>query len=192
MKPDFDQFKKNIKGKKVAVAGVGVSNIPLIKYLLKIGAKVTAFDKRPMEELDPKVNEFKDDINWSLGESYLDNLKGFDYIFKTPFMRYDIDVLNKAREEGTIITSEIEEFLRYCKGKIFGVTGSDGKSTSTTLIYEILKEEGYTTYIGGNIGFPLFDKLDEIQEEDMVVVELSSFQLMKIGISPEEIGRAHV
>lgn len=185
MKPDFDQFKKNIKGKKVAVAGVGVSNIPLIKYLLKMGAKVTAFDKRPMEELDSKVNEFKDYINWSLGESYLDNLKGFDYIFKTPFMRYDIDVLNKAREEGTIITSEIEEFLRYCKGKIFGVTGSDGKSTSTTLIYEILKEEGYTTYIGGNIGFPLFDKLDEIQEEDMVVVELSSFQLMKIGISPE-------
>lgn len=183
MKKNFEDFKKEIRGKKVAVAGIGVSNIPLIKYLLNLGADITAFDQRPFEELDPKVNEFKDKVKFNLGKDYLSGLKGFDYIFKTPFMRYDIEVLNKAREEGTIITSEIEEFLRYCKGKVFGVTGSDGKSTSTTLIYEILKEEGYKTYIGGNIGFPLFDRLDEITEKDMVVVELSSFQLMKIGLS---------
>lgn len=185
MRPDFEDFKRNIKGKKVAVAGIGVSNIPLIKYLLKLGADITAFDQRPLEELDKAVLDFKDDVTLVLGPDYLEKLKGFDYIFKTPFMRYDIKELNKAREEGTIITSEIEELARYCKGKIFGVTGSDGKSTSTTLIYELLKNEGYKTYIGGNIGFPIFDKLDEIKEEDMVVIELSSFQLMKLGLSTD-------
>lgn len=179
MKKDFNEFKSFIKDKKVGVVGIGVSNIPLIKFLVKLGAKVTAFDMKDEEKLGSIVPEFKElGVEFELGEGYLDRLTGFDVIFKTPSMRIDCDALVRASKEGTYITSEMEEFVKYCKGKVYAVTGSDGKTTTTTIISKLLMEEGFTTWVGGNIGTPLFAKIEEIKEDHMVVLELSSFQLM--------------
>lgn len=180
MQREFTEFKEFIKDKKTAVVGVGVSNIPLIYFLVKLGAKVTAFDKKSKEELgNGQVKEFEElGVRLSLGEDYLENLKGFEVIFKTPSMRIDNKYLVAEKEEGAYITSEMEEFVRYCPAKKYGITGSDGKTTSTTIIYEILKEEGYKTWVGGNIGTPLFSKIEEMTSNDRVVLELSSFQLM--------------
>ena len=179
MKKDFNEFKEFIKNKKVAVVGIGVSNIPLINFLVELEAKVTAFDMKNESELGEVAKEFKDKgVKLELGEGYLDRLTGFEVVFKTPSMRIDCEALVRAREEGAYITSEIEEFVRYTKGKIFAITGSDGKTTTTTITSELLKAEGYTTWVGGNIGTPLFAEIEKIKDEDKVVLELSSFQLM--------------
>ncbi|MGL5068581.1 MAG: UDP-N-acetylmuramoyl-L-alanine--D-glutamate ligase [Sarcina sp.] len=179
MKKDFSEFKSFIKGKKVAVVGMGVSNIPLINYLVELKANVTGFDMREESDFGQVAVDFKNKgVNLELGKDYLDRLTGFEVVFKTPSMRIDCDALVKVKEEGAYITSEIEEFLRYTKGKTFAVTGSDGKTTTTTIISELLKAEGYTTWVGGNIGTPLFAEIEKIKDEDKVVLELSSFQLM--------------
>lgn len=186
MNKDFRFFKDFIKGKKTAVVGIGVSNIPLINFLLELGAKVTAFDKKSEEDLGDTAKNFRaKGIALCLGENYLAKLTGYEVIFKTPSMRIDSDALIKAKEEGAYITSEMEEFIRYCPAKVYGVTGSDGKTTTTTIIYKMLKEEGFKTWVGGNIGTPLFSRIEEISSEDRVVLELSSFQLMTINTSPE-------
>lgn len=187
MNKNFNEFKKFISGKKTAVVGMGISNRPLIHFLVSLGAKVTGFDKKEKEKLGVDVvEEFeKIGVNLELGENYLDKLTGFDVVFKTPSMRIDSEALVNAKREGAYITSEMEEFIKYCPAKIFGVTGSDGKTTTTTLIYNMLKTEGYTTWVGGNIGMPLFSKIEEIKPSDKVVLELSSFQLMTIDVSPE-------
>ncbi|MGG7098903.1 UDP-N-acetylmuramoyl-L-alanine--D-glutamate ligase [Clostridium sardiniense] len=183
MKKDFREFKDFIKGKKVGVVGIGVSNIPLINFLVELDAKVTAFDMKSEEKLGAIAEDFKNKgVELSLGENYLDNLTGFDVVFKTPSMRIDCDALVRVKREGAYITSEMEEFVRYCTGKIYGVTGSDGKTTTTTIISKLLSEEGYKTWVGGNIGTPLFAQIEEIKKEDMVVLELSSFQLMTMDL----------
>ena len=179
MKKPFEEFKKYIKGKKVAVVGIGVSNIPLIRFLVNLGAYVTAFDKKSREELGEIADEFDSlSVALELGDGYLDRLTGFEVVFKTPSMRIDCEALVRAKEEGAYITSEMEEFVRYCRGKIFGITGSDGKTTTTTIVSRLLIEAGYKTWVGGNIGTPLFSNIEEISAEDKVVLELSSFQLM--------------
>ncbi|MCJ7690235.1 MAG: Mur ligase family protein, partial [Clostridiaceae bacterium] len=157
MEKKFSEFKKFIKGKKVGVVGIGVSNIPLIHFLVKLEAVVTAFDKKTYSLLGEVALKFeKSGVKLVLGEGYLNDLTGFDVIFKTPSMRIDDPALLKAKEQGTYITSEMQEFIKYCPAKTFGVTGSDGKTTTTTIIYNILKKEGYKTWVGGNIGTPLF------------------------------------
>lgn len=182
MKKDFSEFEEYIKGKNVAVVGIGVSNRPLINFLVKLGAKVSAFDKKTEGELGDVVTELKNKgVTLVLGEGYLDKLTGFEVVFKTPSMRIDSEALMRAKAEGAYITSEMEEFIRYCKGKIYGITGSDGKTTTTTIISKLLMEQGYKTWVGGNIGTPLFAQIEEITEKDMVVLELSSFQLMTIN-----------
>ncbi len=174
----LQQFKKDIAGKKVAVLGLGVSNTPLVRYLADLGVDITVFDRAEEAELGEVLDTLKGfDIQFHLGEGYLEALKGFDVIFKTPKVRFDIPELNAERERGAVVTSEMEVFCDLCPAKIFAVTGSDGKTTTTTLIYNILKEQGYHCWLGGNIGTPLLDKIDRIAEEDMVVLELSSFQL---------------
>lgn len=186
MKKDFKEFKEFIKGKNTAVVGIGVSNIPLIRFLLELGAKVSAFDKKSEKELGEVAKEFNQKgVRLILGDNYLDKLTGYEVIFKTPSMRVDSPSLLKAREEGAYITSEMEEFVKYCPAKVYGVTGSDGKTTTTSLIYNLLKEEGYKTWVGGNIGAPLFAQIEEIHKNDKVVLELSSFQLMTMTVSPE-------
>ena len=187
MKRDFNEFKEFINSKKVAVVGIGVSNIPLIKFLVKLGANVTAFDKKSEEALGDIAKEFKNmGVTLELGENYLDNLTGFEVVFKTPSMRIDCDALVKVKNEGAYITSEMEEFVRYCKGKVYGITGSDGKTTTTTIISKLLEAQGFKTWVGGNIGTPLFANIEEISEKDMVVLELSSFQLMTMN-SPIDV-----
>lgn len=181
MKKNFNDFKKFIRNKKVAVVGIGISNKPLISFLHSMDAQVSAFDKKNEEALGDTVQELRQKgVRLVLGEDYLEHLKGFDVIFRTPSMRPDNKALTEAKKSGAYITSEMEEFIRYCPAKIYGVTGSDGKTTTTTLIYNMLKEEGYRAWIGGNIGAPLFAKIEEIKNEDRVVLELSSFQLMSM------------
>ncbi|MGH4118262.1 UDP-N-acetylmuramoyl-L-alanine--D-glutamate ligase [Clostridium sp.] len=186
MEKKFCEFKKFIRGKKVGVVGIGVSNIPLIHFLVKLGADVTAFDKKTYSLLGEEALKFeKSGVKLVLGEGYLNDLTGFSVIFKTPSMRIDDPALLKAKEEGTYITSEMQEFIKYCPAKTFGVTGSDGKTTTTTIIYNILKKEGYKTWVGGNIGTPLFANIEEIGSDDKVVLELSSFQLMTMTVSTD-------
>ncbi len=179
MKRDFKEFKDFILGKNVGVVGIGVSNIPLINFLLDLGATVTAFDKKNKEDLGDIAEEFsKRGVTLELGEHYLDNLTGFDVVFKTPSMRIDSEALVRVKNEGAYVTSEMEEFVRYTKGKIYAITGSDGKTTTTTIVSKLLEEEGYKTWVGGNIGTPLFAQIENIKDDDRVVLELSSFQLM--------------
>ena len=186
MKKNFDDFKRFIKYKKIGVVGIGISNRPLIDFLLKLNAEVSAFDKKGSEQIGEVARELKGKgVNLVLGEKYLDDLSDFDIIFKTPSMRIDSPAFVKAKNKGSYITSEMEEFVRYCPSKIYGVTGSDGKTTTTTLMYNILKNQGYKSWIGGNIGTPLFSKVEEIKTDDRVVLELSSFQLMTMNTSPE-------
>jgi len=181
----LEEFLQNVKGKNCAVIGVGISNIPLIRWLHKAGAVVTAFDKLP--EDDPSITKTREDfasegieIKWSLGPDYLDSLMKdkYDYVFKTPKMRFTSPELQVAKNSGSILTTEMELFMNLCPAKIFAVTGSDGKTTTTTLVSELLKKCGYKVWTGGNIGTPLLDKVGEMTPEDMVVLELSSFQLL--------------
>lgn len=185
MARDFQAFKDEIKGQSVAVIGLGVSNIPLVRFLLKLGARVTAFDKRPLEELDDQVRAFAGKVEFVLGEGYLDDLTGYPVIFRTPGMRPDVEALERARAKGSIITSEMREFMRHCPGKMIGITGSDGKSTTTTMIHGLLRAQGRKARIGGNIGFPLFDEIESIGPDEYIVLELSNFQLMDMDVSPE-------
>lgn len=180
---DFCEFKKFINGKNVAVVGIGVSNIPLINFLVKLGANVTGFDMKSEEALGEVAVDFKKKgVKLELGEKYLEKLTGYEVIFKTPSMRIDCEALVRAKKEGAYITSEMEEFVRYCKGKIYEITGSDGKTTTTTIISKLLEAQGYKTWVGGNIGTPLFSNIEEIDEDHMVVLELSSFQLMTMNL----------
>lgn len=174
----LEQYKREISSKKVAVLGIGISNTPLIKYLAAAGTKITAFDRSEPGELGQSLEAFKGlAVDFSLGQEYLSKLKGFDVIFKTPRVRFDIPELFAEKERGAVITSEMEVFCELCPARIFAVTGSDGKTTTTTLIHKMFVEQGYNCWLGGNIGMPLLDRLDEIKETDMVILELSSFQL---------------
>ena len=183
----LEDFNKYISNKKVAIIGIGVSNIPLLDYFYKNNAKVTIFDKKTLDKLDDLVVEkiSKYNIDYSLGENYLNKLTGFDIIFRSPSCRPDTKELVEEAKRGAVITSEIEMLIKLCPGTVIGITGSDGKTTTTSLIYAILKEKGYDCYLGGNIGIPLFTKLNEMTPESIVVLELSSFQLMNMEISPK-------
>ncbi len=182
----LNEFNNNINGKNVAIIGLGVSHRPLIEHLHNLGAKITVFDNRDQEKIDKdiwdKVQEL--DIKSYLGENYLTNLKGFDFIFRSPSCRPDIAEIEEEINKGAILTSEIEMVLKLAPCKIVGVTGSDGKTTTTSLIYKILKTK-YKCFLGGNIGTPLFTKISEMRPEDIVVLELSSFQLMNMELSTD-------
>lgn len=183
---DFNIFKNELKNMKIAIIGAGVSNIPLIKYLIKLNCDITLFDKKNYEELNEDIKSLIDNkiIASFLGDNSLSNLEEFDIIFRSPSMLPTNPYLEKEKSRGAIITTEVEQVIKYSKAKIIGVTGSKGKTTTTTIINEILSGMNYKTYLGGNIGIPLFDKIDEITENDIVILELSSFQLMNMEISP--------
>ena len=179
------EYREYIRGRKVAVLGMGVSNTPLIRYLAGMGVSVTAFDKNEPEKLEEVLKELEGlNVQYSLGNGYLKALRGFDVVFRTPGIRFDIPELLEVKAAGAEITSEMEVFFDLCPAKIFAVTGSDGKTTTTTLIYRMLKEQGFRCWLGGNIGTPLLDRVAEISENDLVVLELSSFQLQTMKKSP--------
>lgn len=186
MNTKLENFKREIRNKRVAVLGMGISNTPLIRYLVNLGVDITAFDKAKEDQLQDTLKKLNGlNIKLCLGDDYLKELNGFDIIFKTPVVRFDTPELLLEKERGAEITSEMEVFLDLCPAEVFGVTGSDGKTTTTTLIYNMLKEEGYNCWLGGNIGIPLLEHIDEIKEEDKVVLELSSFQLHTMRNSPD-------
>ncbi len=173
---NLDDFKNKVKGKKINVVGLGVSNMPLVKMLIEFGAYVTGRDKN--ENISRNLP-----IEYKLGEDYLLDIKG-DYLFKSPGIRPDLPEFLEFSKNGGIITSEMEVFFDVCPCKIIAVTGSDGKTTTTTLISEMLKDKGYNVHLGGNIGKPLLSEVQSMKEDDIAVVELSSFQLMTMKKSP--------
>ncbi len=185
--PNYEVFKGMIAGKKVAVLGLGVSNLPAIEFLHKHGAVITGCDKNTEDSFDKDTFSFllSKCTKLQLGENYLENLCDYDILLKSPGIRPFLPEIEKARENGVVITSEMEIFMSLCPCKIIGITGSDGKTTTTTLIYEILKQDGKNCHVGGNIGSPLINKLDYINEDDYVVLELSSFQLQVMGVNPD-------
>lgn len=181
----LDEFKNDVKGRNVTVIGIGISNLPLIKYLVALGAHVTACDKRDKDDLGENYTELeKLGVKFNLGEGYLNGLSG-DIIFKTPGMRFDVPQLLAAKEKGSRITSEMEVFFEVCPSHIIAVTGSDGKTTTTTLIHKMMTKAGYTTWLGGNIGNPLLTDTEKMKADDWVILELSSFQLHTMRKSPE-------
>lgn len=182
----LEEFNKYIVDKKVAIIGIGVSNIPLLEYFNKKGAKVTVFDRRNIENIDKNIIDTISNycMGMSFGVDYLSKLHGFDIIFRSPSCRPDTKEIEEEVNRGAILTSEIEMLMKMCPGTIIGITGSDGKTTTTSLIYEIIKQKGYNCYLGGNIGIPLFTKIDEMKKDDIIILELSSFQLMDMEISP--------
>lgn len=178
------QYMDSLKNKTVAVIGIGVSNTPLLRLLLREKIQVTACDKRDRAALGPLAEELeKDGCRLQLGENYLQGLTQ-DVIFRTPGLRPDVPELLAAKARGSEITSEMEVFFQVCPCTLVAVTGSDGKTTTTTIISELLKAAGNTVYVGGNIGHPLLCQADEMHPEDYAVLELSSFQLMTMTRSP--------
>ena len=179
------QFFRYLKGKTVAFCGVGRTHMPLIELFQEKGAVVTVRDQRPLEKLGENGEVLRSlGVELRLGEDYLQDLNE-DIIFRTPGMRYHLPQLEEARARGCAVTSELELFFRLCPCKIYGVTGSDGKTTTTSIIAEFLKAQGKTVHLGGNIGKPLLPEIESIAPEDVAVVELSSFQLISMRESPD-------
>lgn len=182
---NISDFYKNIKGKTVAFIGAGVSHKECIEIFAKNGANVTLCDKKKIEDFGEYAETLKSlNVNCSLGENYLDGLLGKDYIMRTPGFEFYTKELVEAGEKGSIITSEMELFFENCPCKIIAVTGSDGKTTTTTLIAEMLRQAGHTVHLGGNLGCALLPIVHTINENDIAVVELSSFQLISMRQSP--------
>ena len=183
----LEEFNKYLVGRKVAIIGLGVSNLPLLDYLHENNAIVKIFDEKEIDNISKEIMDkiTKYSMEFSFGKNCLSELKGFDLIFRSPSCLPTKDELVEEENRGAIITTEVELLMKMCPGKIIGITGSDGKTTTTSLIYEIIKNAGYNCYLGGNIGIPLFTKLEEMTPQDVIVLELSSFQLMGMQISPD-------
>ncbi|MGN1081302.1 MAG: Mur ligase family protein, partial [Acutalibacteraceae bacterium] len=182
---DYREYFEGVRGKRVAFLGVGVSNEPLVYKYINYGARVTVRDKSCREKLGALADKLeKAGAELILGKDYLKGLDE-DIIFRTPGMKYYLPELNAARAAGKTVTSEMETFFELCPCKIYGITGSDGKTTSTTLISLMLRAAGKTVHLGGNIGTPLLPIIEQIKPEDVAVVELSSFQLISMTKSPD-------
>ena len=182
---DCKQFFQQISGKRIAMCGIGVSNTPLIEKFLKMGARVVACDRRSRDQIGALADTLEaEGAELRLGSDYLENLE-VDMIFRTPGMQFDLPELKKARANGIAVTSEMEVFFDLCPATIFAITGSDGKTTTTTLVSEMLKAEGKKVFVGGNIGTPLLPEIENITEDAFVVVELSSFQLISMRKGPD-------
>ena len=181
----FEEYLDSLRNKSVAVIGIGVSNRPLIRLLLERGIRVTACDKKSREALGPLGDELEQHgCRLQLGEDYLKDLTE-DVIFRTPGLRPDVPELAAAVARGSLLTSEMEVFFEVCPCPEIAVTGSDGKTTTTTIIAKLLEAAGRTVHLGGNIGKPLLPEIESIQPEDCAVVELSSFQLISMRESPD-------
>lgn len=182
---DCKQFFDKLSGKKIAICGIGISNTPLILSFLSRGARVIACDRRSREQIGAIADELENaGAELKLGDGYLNNLE-VDIIFRTPGMSFYLPELEDARKKGIPVTSEMEVFFDLCPATVFAVTGSDGKTTTTTLIAKMLEAEGKKVYVGGNIGNPLLPEIENITKDDYVVVELSSFQLISMRKSPD-------
>ena len=182
---NFNDYIERLKGKRVGVIGLGVSNTPLVRLLLENGCDVTVCDKRGSDALGEIGAEVAaKGGKLILGDDYLEHLE-FDVIFRTPGVLPNVPQLAAAAARGAVLTSEMEAFCTLCPCKIIAITGSDGKTTTSTVTAEILKAAGYTVHLGGNIGTPLFCRVPDIQPDDVAVLELSSFQLHSMRCAPD-------
>lgn len=185
MNTAFETYFTSLKGKRIAVLGLGVSNRPLVRLLLEYGCHVVGCDRTPREKLDAEVLELeKLGCRLHAGDGYLDGVEA-DVVFRTPGMHPGNPAIEELRRRGAAVTSEMEAFFEVCPCHLIAVTGSDGKTTTTTLISEMLKAAGKTVWLGGNIGTPLLPLVREMKQTDYAVVELSSFQLMDMTRSPQ-------
>ncbi len=185
MATGFETYFTSLQGKKIAVLGLGVSNRPLVRLLLEFGCDVMGCDRTPREKLDAEVLELETlGCELHLGEGYLDGVEA-DVLFRTPGMHPGHPAIEALRSRGAQVTSEMDVFFEVCPCNLLAVTGSDGKTTTTTLIAEMLKASGKTVWLGGNIGTPLLPLVRQMKEKDYAVVELSSFQLMDMTHSPQ-------
>lgn len=181
----LNEYITGLKGKRIAVIGIGVSNTPLIRLLLSGGCDVTACDKRTLAEMGMEALELIDmGAKLKLGESYLEGLD-HDVIFRTPGLMPFDQHLEAAKARGSVITSEMEVFFALCPCRTVAITGSDGKTTTSTIIAELLKHAGYTVHLGGNIGHPLLCDIPAMHSDDFAVLELSSFQLHSMKCCPD-------
>lgn len=182
-----DKAKKyfnSLKGKKVAFVGMGVANVPCAEFLAKMGVQVYACDRRDKEYIGKEIcNRLEElGVNFSLGEDYLNVLPEMDLVFRSHgILPFQNPWIGECIERGQKVTTEMEVFFNLCPSKIIAVTGSNGKTTTTTLISKMLEKQGYKVYLGGNIGKALMPELETITENDIAVVELSSFQLLTMG-----------
>ena len=180
----FETYFENLRGKKIALLGLGVSNQPIVKLLLEFGCDVTGCDRTPREKLDESILELERmGCKLRVGPGYLDGLQA-DIVYRTPGMHPAHPALEQLRSQGAYVTSEMADFFRLCPCPIIAVTGSDGKTTTTTLISEMLKAAGNRVWRGGNIGTPLLPLVRQMKQTDYAVVELSSFQLQDMESSP--------
>ena len=177
-------YIESLRHKTVAVIGIGVSNTPLLELLLAEGIRVTACDKRSREQMGEQAEHLEQlGCELHLGADYLKDLDA-DVIFRTPGLRPDVPEIAACVDRGAVLTSEMEVFFEVCPCTIIAVTGSDGKTTTTTIIAELLKAAGRRVWVGGNIGHPLLCEADGMLATDYAVLELSSFQLMTMKHSP--------
>lgn len=180
----LSQYVESLRGKRVTVIGLGVSNRPLVRLLLDAGVDLTVRDAAGPDKLGDIATELLEHgCRIITGEEYLRDIEA-DVIFRSPGVMPHEPEIAKAVEKGAVLTSEMEAFFEVCPCPIYAVTGSDGKTTTTTVIAEMLKAGGKTVHVGGNIGTPLLDKADGMKPEDVAVLELSSFQLMTMKKSP--------
>ena len=178
------EYIEDMRGKRIAIIGIGVSNTPLLELLLAEGIRVTACDKRSREQMGEQAEHLEQlGCELHLGPDYLKDLDA-DVIFRTPGLRPDVPEISACVQKGAVLTSEMEAFFRICPCPIIAVTGSDGKTTTTTIIAELLKKAGKRVWVGGNIGHPLLCEADGMLSTDFAVLELSSFQLMTMTQSP--------
>ena len=180
----LDNYLDSLAGKSIAVVGYGVSNAPLTELLLSHGCDVTVRDKRTREQFSDAEILLERGAKLRLGDSYLDELNE-DVIFRTPGLHPFTPELQNAVKNGSTLTSEMEAFFAVCPCHTIAITGSDGKTTTSTLIATLLKESGHTVYLGGNIGTPLLDKVPKMKPNHFAVLELSSFQLHSMKCKPE-------
>lgn len=174
----------NMKDKNVAILGFGLEGKDLANYLLSHGAKITIIDQKKEEELDFNGVD-KEKFNFLLGDNYsLDTLDSFDIIFRSPGVYRYLPEIVMAEKKGVEISSAIKLFFDECPAKIVGITGTKGKGTTSTLIYEIFKEDGKSVFLAGNIGTPYLSLLKTLTVKDIVVLEISSFQLIDMNKSP--------
>ena len=179
-----EKYIQTIKGKKVAFVGMGVANTPCAEFLAKHGIDVWACDRRDKDYIGAEICENLEalGVHFSLGENYLDILPQMDVVFRSHgILPFQNEWIGECIKRGQTVTTEMEVFFEYCPAKLFAVTGSNGKTTTTTLIAKMLEAQGKRVFLGGNIGKALMPELDNITEDDIAVVELSSFQLLTMG-----------
>ncbi len=185
MNSAFETYFQNLKDKRIAVLGLGVSNRPLVRLLLAYGCDVTGCDRTPREKLDQEILDLEAlGCKLRTGDAYLEGVEA-DVVFRTPGMHPGNPAIQTLAAKGATVTSEMQAFFEVCPCRLLAVTGSDGKTTTTTLIAEMLKASGKTVWLGGNIGTPLLPLVPQMKETDYAVVELSSFQLMDMTRSPQ-------